>query len=79
LTKKLLEEYSNIDRKGFQVETKLGFGKPNRVIPELINAGKFDILVMGTHGHTWIQGFDFGTTVNKLRHKISIPLLIVKN
>jgi manganese transport protein len=48
------------------VKTKLGFGKPNRVIPELINAG-FDILVMGTHGHTWIQGFDFGTTVNKLR------------
>jgi nucleotide-binding universal stress UspA family protein len=22
------------------------------VIPELINAGEFDILVMGTHGHT---------------------------
>jgi manganese transport protein len=33
------------------VETK-SFGKPNRVIPELINAGEFDILVMGTHGHT---------------------------
>jgi manganese transport protein len=48
------------------------------VIPELINAGEFDILVMGTRSYR-IQGFDFGTTVNKLRHKISIPLLIVKN
>jgi manganese transport protein len=48
------------------------------VIPELINAGKFDILVMGTHGHTGFKDLIFGT-VNKLRHKISIPLLIVKN
>ena len=61
------------------MQTKLGFGKPNRVIPELINAGEFDILVMGTHGHTGFKDLIFGTTVNKLRHKISIPLLIVKN
>jgi manganese transport protein len=59
LTKKLLEEYKVIDRKGFQVETKLGFGKPNRVIPELINAGEFDILVMGTHGHTGFKDLIF--------------------
>ena len=79
IDEKLLEEYKVIlTEKGFQVETKLGFGKPNRVIPELINAGEFDILVMGTHGHTGFKDLIFGTTVNKLRHKISIPLLIVK-
>ena len=40
--------------------------------------GNFDILVMGTHGHTGLKDLIFGTTVDKLRHKISIPLLIVK-
>jgi manganese transport protein len=76
---KLLEEYKVIlSEKGFKVAIQLGFGKPNKVIPEIINEGNFDVLVMGTHGHG-IQRFTFGTTVDKLRHKISIPLFIVKN
>jgi manganese transport protein len=77
---KLLNEYKDmLSEKGFKVKTKLGFGKPNKVIPEIINNGKFDVLVMGTHGHTGFKDLVFGTTVDKLRHKISIPLFIVKN
>ena len=77
---KLLKEYKEmLSEKGFKVKTKLGFGKPNKVIPEIINNGKFDVLVMGTHGHTGFKDLVFGTTVDKLRHKISIPLFIVKN
>ena len=76
---KLLLEYKEIlSQKGYKVKIKLGFGKPNTVIPEIINQGKFDVLVMGTHGHTGLKDLIFGTTVDKLRHKISIPLLIVK-
>jgi manganese transport protein len=39
-------------RKGFKVAIQLGFGKPDKVIPEIVNKGNFDVLVMGTHGHT---------------------------
>jgi manganese transport protein len=75
-----LEEYKVILlEKGFKVAIQLGFGKPNKVIPEIINEGSFDVLVMGTHGHTGFKDLLFGTTVDKLRHKISIPLFIVKN
>lgn len=80
IDEKLLNEYKEIlAEKGFKVKTKLGFGKPNKVIPEIINKGNFDVLVMGTHGHTGFKDLLFGTTVDKLRHKISIPLFIVKN
>lgn len=76
---KLLFEYKDmLSQKGFNIETELGFGKPNHVISKIINEGNFDILVMGTHGHTGLKDILFGTTVDKLRHKISIPLLIVK-
>ncbi|MEG2100382.1 MAG: Nramp family divalent metal transporter [Flavobacterium sp.] len=76
---KLLLEYKDmLSQKGFKIETELGFGKPNTVIPNIINQGNFDVLVMGTHGHTGLKDILFGTTVDKLRHKISIPLLIVK-
>lgn len=79
IDEKLLEEYKEmLSQKGFKVTSQLGFGKPNKVIPEIINKGKFDILVMGTHGHTGFKDLVFGTTVDKLRHEISIPLLIVK-
>ncbi|REG92196.1 Nramp family divalent metal transporter [Flavobacterium aquicola] len=74
----LLEYKSMFQEKGFNVKTVLGFGRPNKVIPKLVNKGSFDILIMGTHGHTGMKDLLFGTTVDRLRHKISIPLLIVK-
>ena len=80
IDEKLLKEYQEIlSEKGFKVQTRLGFGKPTKIIPEIINEGNFDLLVMGTHGHTGFKDIIFGTTVDKLRHKISIPLFIVKN
>lgn len=79
LDEKLLEEYKTmLTEQGFKVEIQLGFGSPDKVIPKIVNAGGFDILVMGTHGHTGFKDLIFGTTVDKLRHKISIPLFIVK-
>ena len=80
IDEKLLKEYEEIlTQKGFKVSTKLGFGKPNKAIPKIINGGNYDVLVMGTHGHRGIKDLLFGTTVDKLRHEISIPLFIVKN
>ncbi len=76
--KLLMDYYKMLSKKGFKVDTKLGFGKPNKIIPKIINEGNFDILVMGTHGHTGFKDILFGTTVDKLRHKISIPLFIIK-
>jgi len=79
IDEKLLEDYKiMLSEKGFTVATILGFGKPNKAIPKIINEGSFDILVMGTHGHTGLKDLLFGTTVDKLRHEISIPLFIVK-
>ncbi len=79
IDKKLMEEYKKLLlEKGFPVNILLGYGKPCKAIPEIINNANFDILVMGTHGHKGIKDLIFGTTVDKLRHNISIPLFIVK-
>ncbi|MGL2965261.1 Nramp family divalent metal transporter [Flavobacterium sp. XGLA_31] len=77
--KLLFDYYKMMEEKGFRVETKLGFGKPGKVIPKIINEGHFDLLIMGTHGHTGFKDLVFGTTVNNVRHRIGIPLLLVKN
>ncbi|MFK7048359.1 Nramp family divalent metal transporter [Flavobacterium columnare] len=79
MDKKLLNKYQDhLIELGYMVEWQLGFGKPTKAIANIINTNKFDILVMGTHGHTGYKDMLFGTTVDKLRHAISIPLYIVK-
>ena len=75
----LLEYKTLLEERGFQIEVKLGFGKPGKSIPKIINEGNYDLLIMGTHGHSGFKDLVFGTTVDNVRHKIAIPLFIVKN
>ncbi len=80
MDEELLREYEGLlTNKGYVVTTQLGFGKPHRTIPAMVEAGHYDILVMGTHGHTGFKDILFGTTVDKLRHRIRIPLFIVNS
>ena len=80
LDEKLLMDYKRLlEEKGYHIDVKLGFGKPGKTIPKIINEGNFDLLIMGTHGHTGFKDLIFGTTVDNVRHKINIPLFIVKN
>jgi manganese transport protein len=77
--KLLLEYYQLLSEKGFHIDTKLGFGKPGKIISKIINEGDYDLLIMGTHGHTGFKDLIFGTTVDQVRHGIKIPLYIIKN
>jgi manganese transport protein len=63
---------------GYTVSISLGFGKPAHAIPDLVNTMPCDLLVMGAHGHSGWKDFLFGATVDKVRHKVKVPVLIVK-
>ncbi len=62
---------------GYQVDIQLGFGNPKRRIPEIVKSYEADLLVMGAHGHTGWKDMVFGTTLDTVRHRVSIPVLIV--
>jgi manganese transport protein len=80
IDEKLLAEYKEIlTLKGYKATTQLAFGEPAVMIPKIVNAGSFDLLVMGTHGHTGFKDLIFGTTIDKVRHKIKIPLYLIKH
>jgi manganese transport protein len=74
-TQHLVAYKNQLNEKGFMCEFKLGFGNPKSVIPKLVFDS--DLLVMGTHGHTALKDMLFGTTVERVRHNISIPLVLV--
>jgi manganese transport protein len=80
IDEKLLMDYRKmIEEKGFKVDVKLGFGKPSKIISKIINEGNYHLLIMGTHGHTGLKDLVFGTTVDNVRHQITIPLFLVNN
>ena len=74
-----LKLYSDeLSGQGYINTIALGFGNPKKVIPEISNQYKADLLVLGAHGHRGIKDLIFGTTINAVRHRVSIPILVVK-
>jgi manganese transport protein len=74
-----LENYcEQLKDKGYYVETKVGYGNPKSKIPEIVKDFQGDLLVMGAHGHNLWKDLIFGTTVDTVRHKVNIPVLIVR-
>ncbi len=79
LDEEFLKNYqSRLVAKGYKVAIQLGFGKPAKAIAKIVNEGDFDLLIMGTHGHTGLKDVLLGTTVDSVRHRIHIPLFLVK-
>jgi manganese transport protein len=64
---------------GFKVETQVGYGNPRRTIPKMVKAFDADLLVMGAHGHQLFKDLIFGATVDTVRHRVGIPVLIVQS
>ncbi len=62
---------------GFKADYKIGYGSTANAIAKIVNDSEIDFLVMGAHGHKGIKDLAFGTTVESVRHKIRVPVLII--
>jgi manganese transport protein len=63
----------------YNITGRVGYGNPKILIPRFAKSFNADIIVMGAHGHGWFKDLIFGTTVESVRHKVDIPVLIVKD
>ncbi len=76
--KKNLERYQEIlEQMNYKSITQIGFGSPATELSKIIIKEQIDILVMGAHGHRGFKDIIFGSTVEALRHKIKIPVLVI--
>jgi manganese transport protein len=75
---KRLKRYSEaLGKYDIDVETELGFGDPVRVIPEMIDRHGVNLLVVGAHGHKGFSDWLYGSTIDELRHRLNISVLVV--
>ena len=74
-----LEKYQqDLMAQGYQVEIALGYGNPAKAIAQIVNQSEIDLLVLGAHGHKGIKDIIFGTTLDSLRHRVKVPVLIIR-
>jgi len=74
-----LEKYQlNLSDLGYQASIHIGFGNTAKSIAEITKQNEIELLVMGAHGHQGLKDLIFGTTVNSVRHRVTIPVLIVR-
>ena len=64
--------------KGFDVESILGMGDPATEICRIASEHNVDLIAMATHGHHGISDVIHGQTVDHVRHKVPMPVLLLK-
>lgn len=73
-----LKKYQNqLSERGFVCHLALTYGNPKIAIPKSVSVHQCDMLVMGTHGHRTFKDLLLGTTIEDVRHKITVPLVLV--
>mgnify|MGYP000933622273 FL=1 len=74
----LLDIATEVRSSGVPVEIALAFGHPSRELVSFAEAHHVDMLVMGSHGHRLLGDLLWGETVDPVRHKVNIPVLVVR-
>ena len=73
-----LDKYAiALREKGYTVSTVLGYKNRVNEIVRLVGAVDAQLLVMGAHKHQGWKDYIFGETIESVRHKLQIPVLIV--
>jgi nucleotide-binding universal stress UspA family protein len=67
-----------LEDRGVEAFILIKSGEPDPEILAEIEAGDYDLVAMATHGHTFLGDLLFGSVSRTLKHKIRIPLLLLK-
>ena len=63
--------------KGYKATTYLGYENRVKEIVKMVESYDAKLLVMGGHRHQGWKDYIFGETIESVRHKVKIPVLIV--
>jgi nucleotide-binding universal stress UspA family protein len=73
---------ANLERElqaeGFEVTSVLAMGEPAEEIIKLARSQPVELIAMSTHGHRFISDLLYGSTADKVRHHVDVPVLLLK-
>ncbi len=63
---------------GLEVDSRLAMGDPATEIIKIAEKEHVDLIAMSTHGHRFLSDLIHGTTVDKVRHTVRVPVLLLR-
>jgi nucleotide-binding universal stress UspA family protein len=65
-------------RAGLTADNRLAMGDPATEIIKIAAEEQVDLIAMSTHGHRFLADLIHGTTVDKVRHTVRVPVLLLR-
>lgn len=63
--------------RGVKYTTEALLGSPGKVLADLAKAQQYDLIIMGSHGHSEIAGLFLGSVTHKVLNTIYCPVMVV--
>ena len=69
---------SELASQGLVVEAELAKGDPATELIRTAEERGVDLIAMSTHGHRFVSDLIHGTTVDRVRHLVKVPVLLLR-
>jgi nucleotide-binding universal stress UspA family protein len=63
---------------GFTVQAELAMGDPATELIRTAETKNVDLIAMSTHGHRFLADVLHGTTADRVRHLVKVPVLLLR-
>ena len=68
----------DLAERGFSVSTELALGDPATELVRVAEHQQVDLIAMSTHGHRYLLDILHGTTADRVRHLVKVPVLLLR-
>ena len=65
------------ENQGLKYKLETVSGPPGEILTKRAKSGEYDLIIMGSHGHSDIAGLFLGSVTHKVLNKIYCPVLII--
>jgi len=69
---------AKLNAAGLPTRTKLALGDPATELIKTVGEERVDLIAMSTHGHRFLNDLLRGTTVDRVRHEVRVPVLLLR-
>lgn len=69
---------TDLASRGFDTRTRLAMGDPASELVKVAAEEHVDLIAMSTHGHRFLNDLLRGSTADRVRHNVQVPVLMVR-
>lgn len=69
---------ATLNAAGLPTQARLALGDPASELIRIVEEEHVDLIAMSTHGHRFLNDLVRGTTVDRVRHEVKVPVLLLR-